>query len=545
MDEIEWHLATVFERICDSIPDQTAMVHGRWRLTYRDFDQRAGRLAAALETLGVGADVNVALYMHNCPQYKETEFAAAKIRGTVINVNYRYLEDELVYLLETSTSEVLVFQSRFAERVAAIRNRLRVRHFIQIDDGDAEPLDWALDYETLIRNHPPAPRRARPPSDGLITFTGGTTGMPKGVVYTHENTLKLYTFGYEFYGLPTPATTSELLSAVTDLVADGAAPVCLVTVPYMHGTGSGVGHTMTTLMGGTVITMEGRSFDAHEAWSLVEAERVTQLVIVGDAIARPLLDALREAKAKGRPYDIASVRLIASAGVMWTKEIKRGLLDFADMKLIDFFGSTEGGMGMSVATRAEQPETAHFRARPGTKLLDDAGQEIPWGAGRVGRLAATGAIPHEYYKDPARTAQTFLRFGGVLYSVPGDYATIDADGVITVLGRGSACINSGGEKVFAEEVEEAIKRHESVYDCIVVGVPDARWGQSVAAVVSLRPGRHVEAEALREHVHRQLSGYKAPRTIVFVDEVRRAPNGKADYRWASAAAAAGEPTPTA
>jgi fatty-acyl-CoA synthase len=284
------------------------------------------------------------------------------------------------------------------------------------------------------------------------------------------------------------------------------------------------------------VLLENISFDPHEAWRLVERERVTQLVIVGDAIAKPLLNALISAEAEGKPYDVSSLRLIASAGVMWTREVKEGLLHYADLKLIDFFGSSEGGMGMSVATRTQMPQTAQFLARPNTKLLDEDGKEIPRGSPQVGRLAATGNIPYGYYKDPEKSARTFLHFDNVRYSVPGDYATIDANGRITVLGRGSGCINTGGEKVFAEEVEEVLKRHNDVYDCLVVGIPDTRFGQAVAALVSPTPGTRPDPETLRVYVRKHLSGYKVPKKVRVVDEVRRAPNGKADYEWAKAEA---------
>lgn len=534
---VEWHLASVFERIADAVPEQTAFVQGPVRWSWRDYDDRAARIASALHTFGATKDTKIALYLHNCPEYKELQYAAAKVRSVVINVNYRYLEDELIYILDNSDSEILFFHRKFAERVAAIRDRLpKTRHYVQVDDGNLASLDGAHDYNALIAANPPAARVYRSSKDMVINYTGGTTGMPKGVMYDHEASTRLYLFGYEFYDMQTPQTIDELLVAVNGLVAMGKAPVCLVCVPFMHGTGNGVGHTMTALMGGTVVLLENISFDPHEAWRLVERERVTQLVIVGDAIAKPLLNALIDAEIAGKPYDVSSLKLIASAGVMWTREVKEGLLKYADLKLIDFFGSTEGGMGMSVATRTQLPQTAQFLARPNTKLLDDNGKEIPRGSQQMGRLAATGNIPYGYYKDPEKTARTFLHFENVRYSVPGDYATIDANGKITVLGRGSSCINTGGEKVFAEEVEEVLKRHGDVYDCLVVGVPDPRFGQAVAALISLTPGAKPDPEALRAYVRKHLSGYKVPKMVRVVPEVRRAPNGKADYEWAKAEA---------
>lgn len=534
----EWHLASVFERIADSIPDHVASIHGSQRRTYREFEDRAARLATALAAMGVGHETKVALCLRNCPEYKEAQFATFKLRGVTINVNYRYQSEELLHLLDDSDAEIVIFQREFADRITQIRDRLpKLRFLIQVG-GDVRSPDVA-DFESLIAENAPAARIVRSPEDLVINYTGGTTGLPKGVMINQEASVRLYTFGYEFYGLPTPVTVDELVRDATDLARSGAAPVCLVCVPYMHNTGSGVGHTLTTVMGGTVITLVSPSFDPAEALDIIERERVSQLVIVGDAIAKPLLIEIRNRELAGRAPDLSSLRLIASAGVMWTKEVKQALLDRQDMVLIDFFGATEGGMGMSRASRSEPPGTARFRARPNVKLLDDDGVEIPWGSDRSGRFAATGNIPFGYYKSAEKTAATFLTFNGVRYSVPGDHGFISADGEMTVLGRGSSCINTGGEKVFAEEVEAVIKRHDSVLDCLVVGVEDERYGAAVAALVSLKPGQRASGRALADFVRGQLAGYKVPRRFIFVDEVQRAPNGKPDYQWAALATEAG------
>lgn len=536
----EWHLASVFEQIADRIPDQTASLHKGRRRTYREFEDRAARLAAALSGLGVEHETKVALCMRNCPEYKEAQFATFKLRGVAVNVNYRYLQDELVHLLGDADAEILIFQRQFADRIGRVRDRLpKLRVLIQVDDGSGHDLADALDLEALIAAGEPAPRIERSPSDLVINYTGGTTGLPKGVMIDQEASVRLYTFGYEFYGLPTPSTVDELVEAATGLARSGQAPVCLVCVPYMHNTGSGVGHTMTTIMGGTVITLASGSFDPAEALDLIQAERVTQLVIVGDAIAKPLIMEIRDREARGEACDLSSLRLIASAGVMWTKEVKQALLDRQDMTLIDFFGATEGGMGMSLSNRSEPPGTARFKARPNIKLLDDDGSELPWGTGKAGRFAATGNVPFGYYKSPEKTAATFLTIDGVRYSVPGDYGFISADGEMTVLGRGSSCINTGGEKVFAEEVETVIKRDEGVFDCLVVGVPDPKYGASVTALVSLKPGVTASGRGLAEVVRGRLAGYKVPRRFIFVDEVKRGPNGKPDYDWAATAAGQG------
>ena len=539
-ENIPWQLATLFEAIADRIPDQPVLVQGKDRRTYREFEQRASKLAAALADMGLLPEGKVAIYMTNCPEYKEAEFAIAKQRGVSVSVNFRYLDDELVYLLDNADAEILIYQRRFAERVKAVRERLpQLRHLIEVDDGTSgESVPEAKVYEPLIVPYPAARRIPRKENDTVLVYTGGTTGVPKGVVFTHAASLRFTTVGYEFYGLPQPGDTGALVEAASNLAQQGKSPVSLVCAPFMHSVGSTLGHTMTVFMGGTVIMLEGASFDPAEAWRLVEREGVTQIVMVGDAIGRPLLDELDRAAAGGSPYDISSMQLMASSGVMWSREVKRGLLRHHDMRLIDFFGSSEGGMGMSVATRSELPDTAVFVARRNVKLLDDDNAEIPWGSGKPGRIAATGDIPHGYYKDAKKTAATFKRINGVLYSIPGDYATIDGEGRITMLGRGSACINTGGEKVFAEEVEEAIKRHPAIYDCLVVGIPDLRFGATVAAVVAPVPDTTINEAELQRSLAEQLAAFKVPRTVTIVDAIPRAANGKADYRWALEQAAA-------
>lgn len=536
-----WHLASVFESLADAVPDRIASIHGTNRRTYRAFEDRAARLATALAGMGVGHETKVALLMRNCPEYKEAQFAIFKNRGISINVNFRYKGEELLYLLSDSDSVIVVFQDEFHDVLAEIAADLPgVRAFIRVGDasdgGVGKGLSGLHDFETLIATHGPAPRIDRSPRDTVINYTGGTTGLPKGVMIDQEASVRLYCFGYEFYGLPTPQTTADLVAAATGLAKAGTAPVCLVCVPYIHNTGSGVGHTMTTLMGGTVVTLTGKSFDPAEVLSTILRERVTQLVIVGDAIAKPLLLEIEARERAGEPCDLSSLRLIASAGVMWSKEVKQAFLDRGDTTLIDFFGATEGGMGMSRSSRTEPPTTAKFRARPSVKLLDDDGNEIPWGSGRPGRFAARENIPFGYYKSEERTNAAFRTFGGVRYSVPGDYGFIAADGEMTVLGRGSSCINTGGEKVFAEEVESVVKRHDAVLDCLVIGVPDDRFGSAVAALVAPKPGVRIESDELADFVRSVLSGYKVPKYFIEVPGVQRGPNGKPDYQWAKAAA---------
>jgi fatty-acyl-CoA synthase len=283
---------------------------------------------------------------------------------------------------------------------------------------------------------------------------------------------------------------------------------------------------------GTHVSLEGSSFDPHQLWQTTQRERVTDIVIVGDAFGKPMVRALEEAEARGEPYDLSSVNLIASSGVMWTSAVKQALLERNAMALVDIMGSSEGGMAQSVTTRETTSETARFQLNPTAKVFTEDDREVEPGSGEVGMVATTGTVPLGYYKDPEKSAQTFRTVRGVRYSFPGDFATVEADGSIALLGRGSVCINSGGEKIFPEEVEEVVKLHPAVYDCLVVGVPDEKFGEAVTAVASLRAGRSADESEILANARGHLSGYKLPKRIVLVDSVRRAPNGKADYAWA-------------
>ncbi len=532
---MEMHFATLWEQIAAQIPQRTALIHGERKVAWGTYQERAACIAQFLHQQGLGHDSKMGLYLYNSPEYMEAQFAGFKIRGVPVNVNYRYLEDELVYLLDNSDSEALFFHGRFAERIANIRHKLpKVRCLIQVDDGSGAPLlAGAHDYEQIIRTHAPMAPIERGWDDTYMLYTGGTTGMPKGVMYKLGEMCAGFLAPFEARGVsPPPATIEETLAAIKRLEPAGLLPVTLVACPLMHGTGMWLGAMMPHNMGGTVVTLAGTKFDADELWAAVQRERVTDIVIVGDAFAKPMLDALRAAQAAGRSYDISSVRFISSSGVMWTQEVKAGLLEFGDMILNDGLGSTEGGMGRSLTTRANIGETAKFQMMESTKVFDDNDEEVKPGSGAIGMIAQAGRVPTGYYKDPEKSAKTFRTIRGLRYSFPGDFATVEADGTIRLLGRGSMCINTMGEKVYPEEVEEAIKTHPAVYDCLVVGVKDPKYGERVAAVVSLRPGQQADQQTLIDHVAHRLAGYKKPRNIFIVDEVQRASNGKADYKWA-------------
>jgi len=535
---VDWNFGTIFESVADALPDQEALVQGERRRTWREFDDRAARLAGALSGLGLGPDSKVASYLYNSNEYVEGLYATFKVRGVPVNVNYRYLEDELAYLLDNSDAEAVLFHGSLAEQVAKVRDRLpRLKAAIQVDDGSPH-LDGALRYEDLLATHDPMPRAERSGEDYLFLYTGGTTGMPKGVMWRQDDLfVALAETIYALQGLPSPETAADCGRIARENLDNGNAPVHLPASPLMHGTGQFT--TFQSLfLGGTIVTLEGRHFDPDELWRVVAREKVTNMAIVGDAFAKPMVRALEEAEARGEPYDISSVRLTISSGVMWSAPVKQALMDRQPMICFDSLGSSEGvGFANAISTPGAETETAKFTIGTYAKVLTEDGREVEPGSGEIGLLAVGGHIPTGYYKDPAKSAATFREHDGSRYSIPGDYATVEADGTVTLLGRGSVCINSGGEKIYPEEVEEAVKHHPAVDDCVVVGVPDDRFGEAVTAVVSVRSGDTVDAPAILDAVDDSgLARFKRPRHVVVVDDVPRAANGKVDYQWAKTTA---------
>jgi acyl-CoA synthetase (AMP-forming)/AMP-acid ligase II len=530
---MEMHFATLWESIADVIPETPAVVCGKQRRSWRDWDERSAKLATAFESAGLGADSKIGLYLYNSIEYVEAQFAAFKGRHVPININYRYLDDELHYLIENSDSEAVVFHTSLSDRVARVMERCpEVKLWIQVDDG-GESISGAHAYEDVIDRHPPAKRIERSEDDLYMLYTGGTTGMPKGVMYQMGGMVQSFIqSSFPVLGLGLPADAKDVAPLVSQAVRDGNGLVSLPACPMMHGTGGWIGTMMAHCAGACVVSLEGRSFDPHELWSVAQQESATQLVIVGDAFAKPMLRALEEANAENRPYDTSSIKLIVSSGVMWTAEVKQSLLDWESFVLIDAMGSTEGSMGMQVTTRGNVGGTAKFGMTPTTKVFTEDGRPLEPGSGEAGMVAAGGNIPIGYYKDEEKSRATFRVIDGVRYSFPGDWARIEQDGTLTLLGRGSQCINSAGEKIYPEEVEEAVKLHDGVVDCLVVGIPDERFGERVAAVASLSAGADVSEEELRTFTRSRLSAFKVPRQIKRVDVVQRAPNGKADYKWA-------------
>jgi len=535
---MQFHYATSLETIADAVPNRPALVHGATRRSWAEFDQRAARLAGAFVNAGLKPDSKIGHYLYNCNEYIEAHFASFKMRASPINVNYRYLEEELIYLLDNSDAEAVLFHGRLAERIAAVAGKLpKLKLLIQVDDGQSPIIPGAVEYEEFLAASAPMPRIERSLDDIYMLYTGGTTGMPKGVMYRQGDHCSGLLLGYDFRGIPRPASYEDMVAAVRRLDGANALPVSLPACPLMHGTGIWVGAFAPLLIGGCVVTIPNINFDPDMLWRQVAEHKVTDLIIVGDAFAKPLSNALDAAASSGAPHDIASLNMVISSGVMWTAEVKQQMLKHKDMFLIDAMGSTEGSMGRSLTTRASTSDTAKFQMGEATKVFNDKDEEVVPGSGESGMIAAGGMVPVGYFKDPEKSARTFRTIKGVRYSFPGDFATVEADGTIRLQGRGSACINSGGEKIFPEEVEEAVKRHSAVYDCLVVGVKDDRFGEKVTAVASAKPGQQLDEGAIITEARKHIAGYKLPKHVIQVPEVKRAPNGKADYKWAKQAAA--------
>jgi fatty-acyl-CoA synthase len=534
---MEWHYATIWESLADTLGDMTAVVHGDRRFSWTEYDDRAARMAAAYAAAGLGPDSKVGLYLYNGNEYLEAHFGAFKMRGVPINVNYRYLDEELCYLLDNSDAEALVFHASLADRVERVRARLpKLKLLVEVDDdGVPGQVAGAQRYEDLIAAHSPMPRIEREESDIYMLYTGGTTGMPKGVMYDMGGMTRAFVgMGLPMVGLTPPAEADGIAGMVKDLIASGAGIISMPCAPLMHGTGVWLGAMIPQLGGAQVVTLQSRSLDADEILRTVQRERITNITIVGDAFSKPIIKAIDAAADAGTPYDLSSLRMIISSGVMWTAEVKEQLLDrIEQVILLDAIGSSEGSMGSSISMKGLPPSTAKFSRSPTTKVFTDDNREVAPGSDEVGLVAAGGLVPIGYFKDSEKSARTFRTIDGERYSFPGDMAMVAADGSLILLGRGSQVINSGGEKIFPEEVEEAVKRVEGVQDCLVIGLDDERFGQAVTAIASLADGAgQLDEATVIAAVKQDLAAYKAPKRVVFVSQVPRAPNGKADYKAA-------------
>ena len=537
MSSGKFHFAKIWESNANLVGDSPALINDSQVVSWSEYESQASKIANFLQEKGLKQDSKVGIYLHNCNEFLIAQFGVFKMGGCPINVNYRYKEDELVYLLDNSDAEAVFFHGCYSSQIDLIKDKLPImKAYVQIDDG-TEPLnDNAVFFNEIIKEFDPLPPQDRSEEEIYMLYTGGTTGMPKGVMYKQGGFVTSMLKTLKAMGFEMPDDIDQLPQYVAQIKEANMLPKSLVACPLMHGTGMWLGAFLPMLTGGCVVSVPNLSFDADKLWEEVERSKISSIVIVGDAFAKPMLESLNKAKEAGKPYDISSVMLIISSGVMWSSEVKKALLEHHDMMLMDTMGSTEGGMGASITSRAMPTETAKFRLNPGTVIISDDGEEVEPGSGVMGKIGTSGLVPEGYYKDPVKSAETFKEFNGVRYSFPGDYATINEDGSINLLGRGSNCINTAGEKVYPEEVEEAIKLSESVYDCLVVGLDDAKFGQRVVAVVSLNKNSDISEQDLTDFTKTKISGYKAPKNILFVDEVKRAPNGKANYKWAKAEA---------
>ncbi len=498
-----------------------ALIHGSSVTDWQTLDRRTNALAHAFMAAGAAPGDKVAHLMRNSPAYLTTTVAAFKARMTHVNVNYRYTGEELRYILDNSDAAVVVYDEEFAAILDSLRAHLpHVKLWLQV--GGTAPA-WAEDFSSVADRPMPAFKADHALEDQLFIYTGGTTGMPKGVVWEQAALFTLLGGGAPFPGETPPRSLADHVEKVQ--AADSRRKL-LVLPPLMHGTGLLMG-IYALALGGCVITSASRSFDAEEALALAEAHAPDIAVIVGDAFARPILRALEAGKGS-----LGRLRLMISSGTMWSPEIKAGLLAHAPgMICLDTYGSSEGlGYGSSMSTAAAPDAPTRFLHDPNTLVLDDEYKPIPPGSGLMGRVARTGLVPLGYYKDAEKTAKTFITVDGKRFTMPGDWATIEADGAIILLGRGSQCINSGGEKIFPEEVEEALKTHPAVEDALVFGTADEKWGQAVTAVVEATD--EVPEADLIAHVRTQLAAYKSPKTVTRLQRVPRAPNGKADYEEA-------------
>ena len=530
------NFASIWENISEIIPDQTAIICGDQQKTWKQYELTAAKLASALTTAGLKAHSKAGLYLHNSNEYLEAQFAIFKIGGTPINVNYRYKADELLYLLDNSDCEALFYQACYGDQINLIKDSLpNIKAWIEVEDGADSLVSESLSYSNILNQNEPMERWDRPEDIVYMLYTGGTTGMPKGVMYNQAEFISGMFKTVKAMGYLVPDDMNNLTEYVKDLHKKNELPVNLVGCPLMHGTGMWLGCFLPHNLGGTVVTIPGLGFDPHKIWTECSRANVTNIIIVGDAFARPMLDALNQAKDEDQTYDLGSLKQITSSGVMWSAEVKAGLLEHHDMTLMDTMGSTEGGMGASISTRESTPDTAKFTLNPGMIVLKDDGDLVVPGSDDMGLLGISGdisMIPIGYYKDEKKSAETFREYKGTRYSFPGDYAKIEKDGSIILLGRGSNCINSAGEKIYPEEVEEALKKDKDVFDCLVVGLPDERFGQKIVAVVSTVDNKEISEASLINNARDRLAGYKLPKTVIFAPEVQRAPNGKANYKWA-------------
>jgi 3-oxocholest-4-en-26-oate---CoA ligase len=524
---MEFNLADLYEIVADAVPDRPALVAGDRRLTYAQLDGRANRFAHHLLDHGVEPGDKVAIYSWDRAEWVEAMLGAYKARAVPINVNYRYVADEARYILDNSDAVVVVHERAFAPVLYAIRDGLpKIRHAVVLEDGSDAATNATPYGDALAAASPARDFGCRSPDDLYLLYTGGTTGVPKGVMWRSED-IFFAALGGGGFGQPPITEPEELADRIP---AEEARAIPMVNAPMMHGGGQWMAF-INLFGGGTVVLNCDRHFDPDRIWRTVERERCNSVMVVGDAMGRPLAEALA---APGATYDTSSVVIVGSGGAILSPPVKEQLrAQLPNAMVMDSFGASETGASGTVLDTEGPAAGPRFTMGKFMTVLDDDLRSVEPGSGVVGHLARRGHIPLGYYKDDEKTAATFVTTAdGSRWVVPGDFAVVETDGTITLLGRGSVCINSGGEKVYPEEVEAALKSHPDVFDAVVVGVPDDRYVERVAAIVQPRAGAEPSLEELQIHSRDKLAGYKLPRRLLLADTIPRTPVGKPDYRAA-------------
>ena len=517
---MEYNLADIFESIVDTIGDNEALACGEDRLTFRQLEDGANRFAHYLQSIGIQPGEHVGIQLYNGVEYLTAMIGCFKVRAVPINVNYRYVEEELAYLYNDADLVAVVYDVEFAQRVRAVRDHAaKLRQLVVVggSDGDAKEWDQALASGSADRSGFPQ----RSPHDLYIIYTGGTTGMPKGVMWRHEDLFFAGMGGADPTGTPVarPEEVAERLAKT-----GGLGMVMFPVAPLMHGAAQ-LASWIAFLQGNRVVLI--RKFDGDEVVRTIEREKVNIMNIVGDAMARPMAEAL----ARRPNADVSSLFVLSSAGALLSSPVREQLKrHLPNLAILDNFGASETGFNGTGVDDGGQGLRVTLNER--TAVLGDDLQPIEPGSGQVGRVAQRRHVPVGYYNDPVKSAETFVEIDGERWVLLGDMATIEADGTVTVLGRGTLCINTGGEKVYPEEVEAALKSHPAVFDAVVTGVPHPSYGQQVAGIVQLRESMQADEDELRAHCRTKVAGYKVPRVLVFVDAIQRSPSGKADYPWA-------------
>ena len=533
---MEFNAADIFEGVVDRVPDREAIVHGSTRLTYKELDARSNKAANALKKLGIKKGSHIGIYAFNCVEWLEIMLGAYKLCAIPININYRYVEEELKYLIDNADMEAIFYHKQFSKKLENIKSHLPLlKDFICIEDdsGEDDVIDKSFNFEDLIANEDESRLDVdRSGDDKYILYTGGTTGMPKGVVWRMEDVLMTLGGGIDAVTgekYPTPeAFADKCLQDQT---------IALALAPFMHG-GAQWQSFNSFFSGWKLIINDQVSFDADYVWEVVAKEKVMNLTIMGDAMGRPLCDALPRAIEKG--LDLSSLFVLSSTASVFSASIKDTILEYLpNLFLIDAVGSSEtGATGVNIHTKDGKLKDSgggpKFTKPNFSEILNLDTKEVipPSDTETIGYLARKGHVPVAYYKDEEKSKKTFIEVGGVRYSIPGDMAKYEEDGQMTLLGRGSVSINSGGEKIFPEEVEMALKAHPNIFDCLVVGVKDDRWGQKVVAVIQRRENDELSLDDIKEVASKYIASYKMPKEIVFSELIERAPSGKPNYQWA-------------